>query len=254
MIKYEITLKGTLMFYHLPRTSAYGYDWTYIIILLVLFALSMIVQSVVKNQYKKYSAVRILSGLTGAQAAERILFAQGVYNVRILSSTGADLSDYYDPRTNDITLSQNVYNSASVAAVGIACHEAGHALQEAEGYGPYRLRRTIIPVANVTSRISMVLILAGFVLSIFASQLKFIGMIGVILFAVTVFVQVVTLPVEINASHRALRLLQSEQILTDEELPGARKVLTAAAMTYVVSTLTAVVQLLRFISLFSNRR
>ena len=151
-------------------------------------------------------------------------------------------------------MSKGVYYSDSVAAMGIACHEAGHALQQAESYGPYKLRRAIIPFANVSSRIAMVFILAGFILSIWAEHLRFIGMIGVILFAVAVFVQIVTLPVEINASHRALKLLGSEQILTQEELPKAKKVLTAAAMTYVVATLTAVVQLLRFASLFARRR
>lgn len=234
------------------HTTAY-YDWRYIILLLILFVVSLIVQSAVKNQYKRYNAIRIRSGLTGAQAADRILRSQGVYNVSITCQGGADLSDHFDPRTNSICLSQSVYYNATVSAVGIACHEAGHALQEAQGYGPYRLRRAIIPVANVTSRIAMFLILAGIILSIFATQLKVVGLIGVILFAVAVFVQIVTLPVEFNASRRAIALLSSEQVLTEDELPGAKKVLTAAAMTYVVATLTAVVQLLRFINLFSRR-
>lgn len=241
------------MFYTSPHYYSSNYDWKYLILLAVLFVLSLIIQGVVKGQYKKYNTVRAMSGLTGAQAAERILYANGVTDVAITYQDGRDLSDYYDPRSNTICLSKSVFHSNSVSAVGIACHEAGHALQEAQGYGPYRLRRTIIPIANVSSRLAMVFILAGFFLSIWAERLKFIGMIGVILFAVAVFVQVVTLPVEINASRRALQLLESQQIVSREELPGAKKVLTAAAMTYVVATLTAVVQLLRFISLFSRR-
>lgn len=241
------------MFHLLPTHSTASADWRYIIILVILFVISLIVQGAVSSSYKKYSQVFPRSGLTGAEAAMHILHANNVYDVSIGYHDGQDLSDYYDPRNNSISLSRNTYQTSSVAAIGVACHEAGHALQEAQGYTPYRIRRTIIPIANISSKLSMVLILAGFVLSLFAERLKFIGMIGVIMFGVVVALQLITLPVEINASHRALALLKSENILTETELPGAKKVLTAAALTYVVATLTAVIQLLRFISLFSRK-
>ena len=242
------------MFYHSTRSIPRDYDWTYLIIIIILFILSLIVQSAVKNRYTKYSQVLTESRLTGAEAARLTMEANGVMNVQIYQNNGSDLSDYYDPKTNGIYLSANTYNGATVAAVGVACHEAGHAIQAAEGYAPYKLRRAIIPFASVSSKIAIPLIIAGLILSAFASVLKYLALAGIILFAVAVFVQLVTLPVEYDASRRALRNISSCNILTAEELKGAKSVLSAAAMTYVVATLTAIVQLLRFISIFNNRR
>ena len=242
------------MFYHGTRYIPRDYDWTYLIIILILFVASLIVQTAVKNRYKKYSQVLTQSRITGAEAARLTMEAQGVTDVQIYQNSGADLSDYYDPKTNSIYLSANTFNGANVAAVGVACHEAGHAIQEAVDYGPYRLRRAIIPFASISSKIAIPLIIAGLILSAFASMLKYLALAGIILFAVAVFVQLVTLPVEYDASRRALANISSCNILTAEELKGAKSVLSAAALTYVVATLTAIVQLLRFISIFTNRR
>ena len=241
---------GIRMFSHYSTT---GYDWTYVIIMIALLIISLIVQSSVSNRYKKYSQVLTKSGLTGAEAARMTMEANGVTNVQIFQTDGATLSDYYDPKTNGIYLSKITYYNRSVAAVGVACHEAGHAIQAAHGYGPYKLRRAIIPFASVTSKIAIPLILAGLILSIFAAGLKYLALAGIALYAIAVFVQLVTLPVEFDASRRALNNIASCQILTQEELAGAKSVLSAAALTYVVATVSSIVQLLRFISLFNRR-
>jgi len=196
----------------------------------------------------------VKSGLTGAQAARITMEANGVTNVQINQTGGKNLSDYYDPRTNAIYLSGNTYQNASVAAVGVACHEAGHAIQAAKDYAPYRLRRAVIPFASVSSKAAIPLILAGLILSAFSSVLKYLALAGIILFAVAVLAQLITLPVEFDASRRALKNIAASNILTAEELTGAKSILTAAALTYVVATLSSIVQLLRFISIFSRRR
>lgn len=229
------------------------YDWTYVIILLILFVVSLIVQNAVNSKYTKYSKVKTFSGITGAEAARRVLEAQGITDVRILPGSGADLSDYYDPKTNSIYLSDKTYNGAHVAAVGVACHEAGHAMQAASDYGPYKLRRAMIPVANIGSRLAIPLIIVGLILSASAWFFRYIAIAGIALFAVAVFLQLVTLPVELNASSRALQNITACGILNQQELKGAKSVLTAAAMTYVVATLTALVQLLRFVRLLRRR-
>lgn len=240
------------------RYSNYGnagsgsVDIVYLIIILVLFFVSMAVQSAVASRYKKYSKVQPLSGLTGAQAAQKILMANGV-NTRITTNNGADLSDYYNPKTDTICLSASAYNNSSIAAIGVACHEAGHAIQYAKGYFPIKVRNAAIPISKYTSRLAFPLILIGFILSIFASQLKVIALVGIILFAVAVFIQLVTLPVEFDASRRALKNIRSCNLLTDEEYPGAASVLKMAALTYVVAMLTSLVQLLRFISMYRRR-
>ncbi len=241
------------MIYHSSRYASGRYDWTYVIIILILLVISLIVQAAVSNRYKKYAQVLTQSGITGADAARITMEAQGVTGVEIYQNNGKDLSDYYDPKTNSIYLSANTYRSASVAAVGVACHEAGHAIQAAAGYAPYKLRRAIIPFASVSSKIAIPLIIIGLVLSAFASVLKYVALVGIALYAVAVFVQLVTLPVEFDASRRALANISSCNILTTEELKGAKSILAAAAMTYVVATVTAIVQLLRFISIMNRR-
>lgn len=224
------------------------YDPYYWIILVPAMLIAMFAQFKVSSTFKRYSAVRSARGYTGAQAAEAVLRQNGVAGVRIERVSGR-LTDHYDPRSNVIRLSDSVYGSASVAAMGVAAHEAGHAVQYAVGYGPIRLRTALIPVCNLGSQLSMVLMVIGLFLY---SQTLF-GL-GVILFAVAVVGQVVTLPVEFNASNRALAALEGGYLLDDEELRGAKKVLSAAAMTYVASLLVSVAQLLRFMLAFSGRR
>lgn len=240
--------------YYSTHSPAVSYDWTYLLITLALFVISMIVQSSVQKRYKQYSIVITRSGVTGAQAAQITMQANGVNNVQINQTDGKTLSDYYDPRTNAIYLSKDTYQTPSVAAVGVACHEAGHAIQAAKDYGPYKLRRAVIPFASVSSRAAIPLIIAGLILSAFASALKYLALAGIILFAVAVLAQLITLPVEFDASRRALKNIAASNLLTSEELQGAKSILTAAALTYVVATLSSIVQLLRFVSLFSRRR
>ena len=229
-------------------------DWVYLIILVALFILSAAVSSAVNNRYKKYSNVFARSGITGAQAAEKIMLANGVTSASIQQKSGRDLSDYYDPKTDSLHLSANTYNSCSVSAIGVACHEAGHAIQYAKNYGPVKIRMAIIPFCSVCSKAAIPLILIGFIFSAFSRVLGFIALIGIIFYALAVLFQLITLPVEFDASRRAMANIRSCGILTDDECAGAKSILTAAAMTYVVATLSSVVQLLRLISIFNNRR
>ena len=219
----------------------------YCILLIPILILSLWAQSQVSGNFKRYSGVANRRHLTGAQAAEAVLRAHGVYNVAIRPCSG-NLTDHYDPRDNSISLSENVYNSASIAAVGVAAHEAGHAVQYAENYGPVRLRTAIIPATQIGSKFSFVLLLAGMVLY---SQSLFL--IGILLFSLTTLFQLITLPVEFNASHRALQTLENEQLLYDDELSGAKKVLKAAALTYVAALLMSALQLLRYVLIFLGR-
>ena len=212
--------------------------------------LTMFASARVNSTFAKYNRVRSVSGMTGAQAAMQVLQAAGIYDVRIEHVSG-NLTDHYDPRDNSISLSENVYNSASIAAVGVAAHEAGHAVQYAENYGPVRLRTAIIPATQIGSKFYFILLLVGMVLY---SQSLFL--IGILLFSLTTLFQLITLPVEFNASHRALQTLENQQLLYDDELPGARKVLKAAALTYVAALLMSALQLLRYVLIFlvrSNR-
>ena len=185
--------------------------------------------------------------LTGAQAADAVLRAHGVYNVPIRPCRG-NLTDHYDPRDNTVYLSESVYNAPTVAAVGVAAHEAGHAVQYAVGYAPIRLRNAIVPMTNLGSRCSMILLFIGLFLY---SQSLFL--IGILLFSLTTFFQLVTLPVEFNASRRALETLEDRGLLDGDELPGARKVLRAAALTYVAALLMSALQLLRYVLIFLGR-
>ena len=219
----------------------------YCILLIPILILSLWAQAQVSGNFKRYSGVANRRRLTGAQAAEAVLRAHGVYNVAIRPCSGS-LTDHYDPRDNSISLSENVYNSASIAAVGVAAHEAGHAVQYAENYGPVRLRTAIIPATQIGSKFSFILLLVGMILY---SQSLFL--IGILLFSLTTLFQLITLPVEFNASHRALQTLENEQLLYDDELSGARKVLKAAALTYVAALLMSALQLLRYVLIFLGR-
>lgn len=234
--------------------STVSFDWTYLIILLILFVISMAAQSAVQKRYKKYSTVMAASRISGAEAARQIMAANGVTATEIVQKSGANLSDYYSPKEDTIHLSSNTYGSCSIAAIGVACHEAGHAIQYAKNYWPVKFRMACIPFSNICSRLAVPLIFIGFILSAFAAHLKWIALVGIILYAFAVLIQLLTLPVEFDASRRALVNIRNCGILTGEEAAGAKSVLSAAAMTYVVAMLTSVVQLLRFISLFSRRR
>ena len=199
------------------------------------------------GNFRRYSAVRNRRGLTGAQAAEAVLWANGVRGVAIRPVRGS-LTDHYDPRDNTIYLSETVYAADTVAAVGVAAHEAGHAVQYAVGYAPVRLRSAIVTVTNLSSQASMVLLFIG----LFLYSQTFFG-IGILLFSVTTFFQLVTLPVEFNASRRAMETIESQGLLDAEEAQGAGRVLKAAAMTYVAALLTSLLQLLRFLLIFLGR-
>ena len=226
----------------------YYYDPYYWMILVPAMLIALLAQLNVSATFNRYSRVASRRGLTGAQAAEAVLRAHGVYDVRIERVSGR-LSDHYDPRSNVIRLSDGVYGSTSVASLGVAVHEAGHAVQYAQGYGPIKLRTAIIPVCNIGSQLSILLIVLGLIFYFPA-----LFGVGVILFAVAVVGQVVTLPVEFNASRRAMASLRDTGLLEQEELRGARKVLTAAAMTYVAALLVSIAQLLRFLLAFGGRR
>lgn len=231
----------------------YGFDWTYIVIVLPFVLLSMWASRSVNTTFKRYSQVRSTRQLTGAQAARRVLHINGVRGVRIEQVSG-NLTDHYDPKTNVIRLSDSVYNSCSVAAIGVACHEAGHAVQYAKNYAPIKLRATIIPVTNIGSKLAMPLILIGIILNIAGSISYTFVYLGIACFSLSVIFQLVTLPVEFNASRRAMQAIESAELLTVDEQRGAKKTLKAAAMTYVAATATAFAQLLRLLIVFGGRR
>lgn len=233
----------------------YGFDWTYVYLVLPCLILSLWASARVNMTFKRYSRQFSSRGITGADAAQRVLRANGVGNVRI-ERIGGNLTDHYDPTTNVIRLSDDVYGSTSTAAIGVACHEAGHAVQYAQGYAPIKLRAAIIPVTNFGSKLAMPLILLGILFSSLGNTSEFFINLGIACFGLSVLFQLVTLPVEFNASRRALAAIEQNGILTDDELAGARKTLRAAAMTYVAATATALAQLLRLLILFggNNRR
>lgn len=237
----------------MPYYYGYGFDWTYLVIVLPCIILSLWASSSVNSTFNKYSKVMSYRRITGAEAAQRVLSANGVRNVRIERVSG-NLTDHYDPRTNVIRLSDSVYNSASVAAIGVACHEAGHAVQYAENYGPIKLRAAIIPVTNIGSKLAMPLILVGLLLGFIGDFSYTLVYLGIACFGLSLVFQLVTLPVEFNASRRAMAAISQSNILSEEEQRGARKTLKAAAMTYVAATAVALAQLLRLIILFGGRR
>ncbi len=227
-------------------------DWTYVYLVLPAVILSLWASASVKSTFKKYSKQRAASGITGAQAALRVLQHNGLYNVRVERVSGS-LTDHYDPKANVVSLSQAVYDSSSTAAIGVACHEVGHALQYAQDYPPIKLRAAIIPATNLGSKLAVPLIILGLVLSSMSQLFTYVAYIGIALFAFCALFQLITLPVEFNASRRALASIEQQGMLTDSELKGSRKVLTAAAMTYVAALAVTLAQLLRFF-LLANRR
>ena len=231
----------------------YGLDISYLVLVLPCIIFSLWASASVKSTFNRYSKVHSYRRLTGAQAAQRVLSANGVTGVRIEQVRG-NLTDHFDPSTNVIRLSDSVYNSTSVAAIGVACHEAGHAVQYATHYAPIKLRAAIIPLTNFGSKLAMPLILVGILLS----SMSYLGTtfvyLGIAAFGLSLVFQLITLPVEFNASRRALQAIASGELLTAEERRGAKKTLTAAAMTYVAATAVALAQLLRLILIFSGRR
>lgn len=237
----------------MPYHYYYGIDWTYLVLVLPVLILSMIASARVNSTFNRYSTQFSSRRITGAQAAQRVLQANGISGVRIERVNG-NLTDHFDPKTNVIRLSDNVYDSPSTAAIGVACHEAGHAVQYAQNYGPIKLRSAIIPVTNIGSRLAMPLILIGILLTSLGEFATVLIYIGIACFSLSLIFQLVTLPVEFNASRRAMNAIDSMNILTDEEQQGAKKTLRAAAMTYVMATLAAFTQLLRLLLLFGRRR
>lgn len=229
----------------------YGYysfwDPTYLLVAIGA-VICMIASARVKSTYRKYAKYRSMSNMTGAQAAERILYGAGITDVQIRHVSGS-LTDHYDPRNKTLNLSDSVYGSASVAAVGVAAHECGHAIQHQKSYVPLTIRSAIVPVANFGSALAWPLILIGLLFSRGAFMIN----LGIICFSFAVIFQLVTLPVEFNASGRALRILGDTGILNSQELPMTKKVLRAAALTYVASAAAAILQLLRLVLLFGGR-
>lgn len=235
----------------------YYYDWTYILFMIPCVIITLICQIKVQSAYTKYSKIPNTRGMTGAQAAQYVLNSHGVTNVRIEPVSGK-MTDHFDPRTNVIRLSEGVYNQSTIAAVGIACHEAGHAVQHAEGYTPNKIRSILVPVANIGSKLSWILIMIGLIIPAFSAVSYSVGQIflnlGIAFFACAVLFTIVTLPVEFNASSRALKCIRDNQLLVDDQYKGARSVLRAAAMTYVASALTAILQLIRLLLIVNRNR
>lgn len=228
------------------RYGFFGMDWTYFLLIIGML-LSLAASAKLKSTFAVYRKVRSASGLSGAEAAQRILHSAGITDVRVVPVQGS-LTDHYDPRSKQVCLSQDIFGQRSLAAVGVAAHECGHAIQHAVGYGPLEFRSAIVPVANLGSTLSWPLFLAGLIFSI-----RPLLTVGILLFSLAVLFQLVTLPVEINASSRALKALGDNGILGPDETKGARKVLSAAALTYVAALAASVLQLLRLVILAGGR-
>lgn len=226
------------------------FDYTYFLVLIGA-VICLIASAKVKTTFHKYSNYRSMSGMTGAQAAQRILQSAGIFDVKVRHVSGS-LTDHYDPKSKTVNLSDPVCNSTSVAAIGVAAHECGHAIQHARGYVPLSLRSALVPAANFGSMLAWPLILIGVLINSRSSM--FIINLGILLFSLAVLFQLVTLPVEINASTRALKQIETLGILGGQELGYTKKVLTSAALTYVASAAAAILQLLRIILLFGGRR
>lgn len=225
----------------------YGFDPT-VLLLIIGVILSLVASSRLKSTFATYSRVRSASGMTGAQAAQRILNSRGLYDVQVVPIAG-NLTDHYDPRTRRVCLSEASYNQSSLAAVGVAAHECGHAIQHQRHYLPLVLRSTLVPAANFGSTLAWPIFFLGLILS-----MRPLLTAGIILFGLAVLFQLVTLPVEINASTRAVKVLGQTGILGSGETSGAKKVLTAAALTYVASLAASILQLVRLIILAGGRR
>ena len=228
----------------------YGFYWdpTYILVLAGA-VISLIASARVKSTFRKYSGVRSMTNMTGAQAAQRILNNAGIYDVRV-SHVAGSLTDHYNPGNKTLNLSDSVYGSASVAAIGVAAHECGHAIQHQQGYAPLHFRSALVPVANFGSAAAWPLIILGI---IFGGAGSLLCRVGIIFFSAAVLFQLVTLPVEFNASRRAVRIVGDIGILSEQELPYTKKVLKAAALTYVAGAAAAILQLLRLLILFSGK-
>lgn len=228
----------------------YYWDPTYILVVIGA-VICMIASARVKGTFNKYSQLRSMSGMNGAQVAQRVLQAAGIYDVQVRHVSGS-LTDHYDPRTKTVNLSDPVYNATSVAALGVAAHECGHAIQHAKSYAPLSIRSALVPVANFGSMLAWPVILIGLLFNTRSSEL--IIDIGILLFSAAVLFQLVTLPVEFDASRRALVMLRTQGILADDELKYTRRVLKSAALTYVASAAAAILQLLRIILITNGRR
>jgi len=226
----------------------YYFDWTYIVFVVPAMIIAMWAQYKVTSTFKKYSTVYTDRRITGREAAMKILVANGLTGVRVERVSG-HLTDHFDPKTNVIRLSDSVYDSSSVASVGVAAHEAGHAVQYAVGYSPMKLRAAIIPITNIGSVAAVPLVIAGLVFSFYT-----LAYAGIVLFGAVVLFQLVTLPVEFNASRRAITALRDSGYFTEEELHGSKKVLSAAAMTYLAALFAALGNMLRLIFIVSGRR
>ena len=228
----------------------YYWDPTYILVVIGA-VICMIASARVKGTFNKYSQLRSMSGMNGAQVAQRVLQAAGIYDVQVRHVSGS-LTDHYDPRTKTVNLSDPVYNATSVAALGVAAHECGHAIQHAKSYAPLSIRSALVPIANFGSMLAWAVILIGLFFNTRSSGL--IIDIGILLFSAAVLFQLVTLPVEFDASRRALVMLRTQGILADDELRYTRRVLKSAALTYVASAAAAILQLLRIILITNGRR
>ena len=226
---------------------SYYFDPTYVLVI-IAFLLTLFASMGVKSTFSKYNDVRSSRGITAASAARQILDANGLQNIRIEHVSG-DLTDHYSPNENVIRLSDSTYNSTSVAAIGVAAHECGHAVQHQVGYVPIKIRNGIVPIVNVCNMLSMPIFIIGLILG-----LGRLAMVGAILFGAVLVFQLVTLPTEINASRRAMKTLESMDLLEGDELTGARKTLTAAAMTYVAAVASTALQFLRLVLLANRRR
>jgi len=228
----------------------YGYDPTYIIVLLATIIVSAYAQYHVNSTFKKYSQVGNVKGLNGASAAQQVARFGGAEGVVVQPISG-NLTDNFDPRTNVISLSDSVYNNTSIAAVGVAAHEAGHAIQHATGYVPNKIRSALVPVTQIGTRIAFPLILIG---ALMVRQSTYILLLGIALYSLTFLFQIVTLPVEFNASRRAIKVLDESGMLYPDELDGAQKVLRAAALTYLAAAFTSLLWLLRIVWMVFGRR
>lgn len=238
-------------YYYYP--TRYSYNSSGLLLVLICAVFAMWASHNVNSTFKKYANQFSRRRITGAQAAQRVLSANGVHGVRI-ERVGGSLTDHFDPKTNVIRLSDNVFDSTSTAAIGVACHEAGHAVQYAMGYAPIKLRAAIIPVTNFGTKIAWPLMMFGLLLSGMSYAFYNLVYVGIACFSLSLVFQLITLPVEFNASRRAVAAIEQGGILYEDELDGAKKTLRAAALTYVAAAATSLAQLLRLISIYGRRR
>ncbi len=228
-------------------------NFSYLIFMLPAIIITLIVQLKLKTTYNKYSKIRNSRGITGAQAAQETLRNAGIYNVRVEMTSG-ELTDHFSPNEGVIRLSKDVYNGTTIAAIGIACHEVGHAIQYDQDYAPIRLRNSLIPATNIGSKLGLILIMIGIIFSGTFYFSETLVLIGIALYSLVVVLQLVTLPVEFNASKRAMENIRSSGMLQSDECVGARRVLTAAALTYVAALISSIMTLLYYVALANRRR